>query len=203
MKMVQSQSFDDQNCTAGGSLQVIRLDEEQIRQIYNQHISRDFPPSERRSLKNLLLLLERGEYECLGAFDESRLMGYAFFVRHEKDLLLDYFAVTDGQRGRGIGSQFLQLIGEYFADADSLIAEIDDPDAGVTEQERAHRLRRKAFYARNGFRDTGARVRTFGVPYQLIECGKNTHSAEETCDLYAMHYRHILPKAIYNRVIRF
>lgn len=184
-------------------MEIRTLTAEQITTVYKRYLTRDFPPTERRSLRNILTLTERDEYSTLGLFEANTLLGYAFFVRHGRDLLIDYFAILDGNRGRGLGSHFLRLIADYGKDAASLIAEIEDPDTAHNEEERTRRLRRKAFYERNGFRDTGARVVTFGVHYRLIETGETTHTADEIRSIYAAHYRSILPAVLFKTQIKF
>jgi len=184
-------------------MQIRILDEAQVRSVYRQHMERDFPPAELRSLRNIEALTQRGEYRSLGLFDGEALLGYAMLICHGRDLLIDYFAIAEDRRGQGLGSALIRQVTAFDPAAASLIAEIDDPDEARDEAERTVRLRRWDFYSRNGFRDTGARVRTFGVWYRLIEFGDTKHTAEEIRQIYEAHYRQLLPKAVYEKQIRF
>ena len=52
-----------------------------IRRIYQAHITRDFPPDERKPLAAIEAACARGEYQCFGAYEEEQLAAYAFFVK--------------------------------------------------------------------------------------------------------------------------
>lgn len=187
------------------------LTKEQLRYIYRAYLEKDFPPDERRPLFSMLRLLSAGSYEALGLFgDESdadyaagQLLGYALLVRDGGNALLDYLAVLPGFRGRGIGTRILKLLSERAGEYASLIIEIEDPAAAQNDEERAMRLRRQAFYARCGCRDTGVRADTFGVPYILLEPAfVPVHPAEYIRSTYAALYRMTLPKHIFDRFVR-
>ena len=63
-----------------------------------------------------------------------------------------------GLRDRGVGGAFLRLLTDMERGVRSLTAEVEDPDF-AEGTEKATRLRRIAFYERNGWADTGMRCR--------------------------------------------
>ena len=68
--------------------------------------------------------MDAGKYECY-ALTENELLGYAFFVKLERDYLLDYLAIVRGKRDLGLGSVFLEKLFHQLKDADSMIVEVE------------------------------------------------------------------------------
>ncbi len=90
------------------------LTELQLRQLYREHVARDFPPAERRPLSAILRLRRRGDYDTWGVFDGDALAAYAFLWRGADCALLDYLAVCRDARGQGYGTRALELVkGQY------------------------------------------------------------------------------------------
>ena len=88
------------------------------------------------------------------------------------------------------------LVMQYQTNCDR-ISEIAD----VCEKE--NRERRLAFYRRNGLSDTGARARTFGADFLILEFPKGEpHSKEEARVFYLRIYRSLLPERICERWVK-
>ena len=178
------------------------LSESEIEQVYMSHMKQDFPPEELKPLDTIYRALRRGQYRCIGLMDGEKLLGYAFFIilLHENrvSLLLDYFAVAAELRGCGIGTAFLQRLPELFPDADTVLIEVEQPDAAETDAEREHRSRRKAFYLRGGCIETGLKACIFGVPYDILQyplAAAPDRAAVRT--RYDACYRQILTEQLY------
>ena len=184
-------------------MKVIRLTKLQIEKIYNKHLVYDFAEDERKPLSMILKAVEKNAYECLGITDREHLVGYAFFVKTGEDYMLEYLAVVRGLRDQGIGSSILQELSAYCHCMESLICEVENPVYAKQEDELILRERRKNFYQRNGFIDTGVDVQTWGVEYRLMELplGK-IHTTTEIKALYQKHYSAILPKVLYKLKIK-
>ena len=184
-------------------MEINRLTKEQIEQIYTEHLIHDFVANERKPLSAVLKSFEMDAYECLRFSDKETLIGYAFFVKNAHDYMLDYFAIVRGMRDKGFGSVFLQEIAKYCKKESSLICEVENPVYTKAEEERLIQEKRKQFYIRNGFVDTGVDVRTFGVEYRLLEMPLiKAHSEDEIKSLYEKHYKNYLPKAMYKLMIK-
>ena len=179
----------------------------EIRSIYTDHVTRDFPPDERKPMDAIETAYARGEYQCFGAFEEDSLAAYAFFVRlRRKDetlYLFDYLAVLPEKRDQGVGSRFLQaLMADALAAADCVLLEVEHPDYAEIEDERALRLRRLAFYLRNGLTDTGVSARVYHVEFRILSLpvGKPRNPAE-MADIYRALYRAVMPRWIYDKMV--
>lgn len=154
-------------------MQLKRLEFDTVQQIYKDHLCNDFVPAEQKPYAVIHILMRMGLYHCYGLYDEQTLKGYAFFctnvVNNAKIALLDYFVVLHGMRGCGLGSTFLSLIKEEFAEYDCILAEVERVEASDSETDRMVREKRKAFYLRNGLTITNLSVDLFGEDLQIYQ----------------------------------
>ncbi len=178
-----------------------RLDLDQVKQIYEERMTVDFTSDELRPLERIIGPLSKGVYECLGLFDEDVMRGYVFLVKKDDDYLIDYLAVLPEHRGKGVGSNMLSLLKEYLAGAESIILEVEDPDAAEDEEDENKRLRRLSFYKRNGFLNTGVTMMCFNVPYLILSLGKHRGRIGKIEETYYGFYRMILPKDMFDQNI--
>lgn len=184
-------------------MNISRLNKEQIRSVYHNELVNDFPRDETKPLVMILKGEKEGTYRCFGAYEKDTLIGYAFFVVHGEQLLLDYLAVVRAYRGWGIGSELLRLLAEQCADASGMIIEVEDPEYAVTNEEAQLRERRRQFYLRNGCVDSGVTAHTFGVEYRLLEHAQcRVHTADEVREIYRNLYRSMVPKFLYEKNVR-
>lgn len=76
-----------------------------------------------------------------------------------------FLAVDDTHRRCGYGSAILKLISHRYAQNRIILdIEAEDPTASNNEQ----RIRRKAFYEKNGYTESGIEYRWRGVPYKIL-----------------------------------
>ena len=146
---------------------------EELKELYEEHMRRDFPTDELKPLAVLLAMMGRGEYEPYGLFQGGELLAYALYWRSagEKYVMLDYFAVMPEIRSQGIGSALLRDMLERFCkEGGGVFGEVEVPETG-DEAVDALRRRRLGFYARAGMERRGYRTRVFGVPYLVLSYG--------------------------------
>lgn len=170
-------------------IEVKKLNMAQVISTYRHFLVKDFPEDEQRPLIGMLKGMVMGNYECLGAFENGEMRGYAFFIKHENDYLWDYLATCKEIRNKGLGTAFLKKIMEYYKDADSVIGEVEDPDSTDDDAEKKLRQRRLDFYLRNGVIDTNVRACTFGVRFLILQAAGKPQKRERTENIYFRHYR--------------
>ncbi len=181
-------------------MELRKLDIQQITDIYNRHMQNDFRRDEIKPLAAILKAIDEGIYDCLGMYDGESITGYAFLVCLGKDYLLDYLAVLEKMRNKGVGSQMLRLLREYLPGASNIIIEAENPEYADDPREKAIQNRRIGFYLRNGCTDTGVRAVCFKVPFILLNLvHQQKDDKEKIRDLYRSFYRYMLPQAIYTR----
>ena len=171
--------------------------------LYKERMVIDFPKDELKPLGVILDAMDKGKYECLGLFDEDTMIGYVYLVKRGKDYLVDYLATYPDKRNSGVGGLMVSLLAEYLRDADNIIGEVEDPEYEEDEAQKDIQSRRLAFYMRNGCSDTGLRVKTFGVPFQVLKMGEGSYSdLDELWALYQSFYKEILPKEMFEKNIK-
>lgn len=204
--------------------QVVSVDLPTTAAIYNKYIHLHFAEDEIKPLIAIERMWEEGYYQAIavipqeiireagmGILDHGRLimdpetaaekiMGYAFFTGCPGgDMpLLDYLAIREEYRNQGLGSLILQKLKEAMPDAKGILIETEDIAYAKTEEEHTDRLRRNAFYTRNGVSSTGVHSMIYGARYenwQLPVAGLQTqqHCMEEIQRIY----RYMIPGEFY------
>ncbi len=177
------------------------LTNEQVADIYHNHMKQDFPPAEVKPLLLIQQLIKRGVYKPYGWYDEAEnLIAYSFFVQAPEGniLLMDYFAVCRAYRNSGYGSQCLALMKTLWQGIGGILAEVEDPAKSSSAEEEYTRTRRVAFYQRNGMRPTAVHSVLFGVPYILHYLPvENDYTDAEIYNALDAIYRTLFPFPVY------
>lgn len=142
-------------------------DQTQMRQIYELYMEA-FPEEERKPFELMQQKVQEGKMEIL-AIEEEGFAGLAITVLYEDRVLLDYFAIAPECREKGVGSRALQMLKERYKEK-CFFLEIELIDEKAINN--AERIRRKAFYKRNGMKEVGVRVCLFGVDMELLTAQK-------------------------------
>lgn len=118
-----------------------------------------FPKIERHRVMELFSASTKGSAEFLRFSDNGEFIGLAYMIVRGSVAFLLYLAVDESKRNNGYGSAILEAIRNRYEGKDivllieSLHEECDNMDI---------RVRRKGFYLRNGFHDTGLIQTSFG-----------------------------------------
>jgi len=179
------------------------LDDLQIRMLYEQKMRRDFPPSELKRLSVILNMRRKGVYDVIGAYLGEELAAYALMYRdaQARVVLLDYLAVDEPLRGRGIGSELLRQLRGYYAEtSDVLLIECERPKAAPDEAEARKRIR---FYTQAGAVLTQVRIWLFEVEYSILvlPCGESAAQRDWAQQMLSL-YRQMLPEELYKQNVR-
>lgn len=136
-----------------------------------------FPKAERVSLK---YLLEKNESGRLAAcYDGDVFCGFYAALTLGNITYISFLAVEDELRDRGYGSQMLEVIRSHYSTQRIILdIEAEDPSAANNDQ----RIRRKAFYKRNGYTESGIKCVWRGVAYEILI--RNGSMTEEEFDAF-------------------
>lgn len=142
-----------------------------------KHLYRkSFPKEERKPFSVIRKKQAEGSVEILSAESWRKdLLGFAITAKYKDLVLVDYLAVTPQCQGQGIGSQILTELKAYYPDK-RIILEIEDPAEPC--ENGSDRIRRKAFYEKNGFTQAGFTVWLFGVKMPVLICGGSVEYEE-------------------------
>lgn len=129
-----------------------------------------FPPDEYLSIENQLELQKKGVFTVWAVYFNSDFAGFVSLRFYKEMVYLCFLAVEENLRSKGIGSMILKKIEEIYTDKQLAVDfELIDSDA----ENNSQRIKRKNFYLRNGFTETGWGTRYFGVSYEI--CSLNEY----------------------------
>ena len=177
----------------------------EIRSTYKNHIRHDFHADEIKPLIVIERSLKAGKYRCFGAFEDNRMLGYAFFVINQHDCLLDYYGIFRELRGKGIGTKFLTLLADSFLKdlCDSVVIEVENPGFAKSSEDETTMKKRINFYLNCGAVISGVEANVFGVEYLILEYPLTaSHTASKVAEIYGSIYRSNLPPLIYRANIK-
>jgi len=139
------------------------LDWLRIRLLYR----RAFPRYERKPFKIIRRMQREGRTDVWLAEQDGHFAGLAATINGGDTILLDYLAVHEKRRNKGVGSAMLQALLALYEGC-GLFVEIEAADRDDPTGEKA---RRKAFYLRNGLTDMHVVAILFGVRMELLGRG--------------------------------
>lgn len=171
---------------------------EELKLAYERDMTPAFPRAERKPLRAIIQLYEKGVYRPWCLFDGDELVGEAFVWAFEEGyVLFDYLCITELRRNDGIGSSLLERLFE--AEKSSIVfgeAEIPlyAPDPAMAE-------RRLKFYGRNGMKKAFYATSIFGVPYHTLYWANRPVDEQKLLEAHQRCYRGRMPKKIFKRFI--
>lgn len=179
-----------------------KLNNEEIVNLYNNHMTRDFPIEELKPLDVIQKLIKKDNYICCGLYDNGQLIAYAFLVSLKSYILIDYYAVCEQHRNKGIGSIFLSILREKCKDCYGIMVEVEKPEYAQNENEKLVRKRRIDFYKRNGMIITKISCELFGVNFSIM-CLCNAELEElEIFEALKSIYKEITPTQLYLKYVK-
>ena len=124
-----------------------------------------FPREERKPFSVIRKMAKKGRADIWTIRHDGRFAGLAATVNGQEHILLDYFAVREALRGRGIGSAALKRLMEHYAHK-GFFVEIEST-FGPTENLK-ERQKRKEFYVNCGMVPMDTEADVFGVRMELL-----------------------------------
>lgn len=132
-----------------------------IRELYRSA----FPKEEQMPWGLMKFLSRFPDIDLTGYYRADAFCGMTFTVCHEQILFVLFLAVDAHSRGRGNGSAILtHLKASHPGKTILLNVELLEEDA----PNLAQRIRRMAFYKKNGFYDTGYNIREVGGWFRVL-----------------------------------
>ena len=156
------------------------------RQLYEEA----FPEEERIPFDELMRLVEEMPLDFTGYFVGNRFLGFTIVYPHERFNWFWYFAVEPAERGRGYGQQILSNLISRYEDG-TCILDMESPRQ--ESDNTAQRMRRLAFYERNGFRDTNVERSYEGITYTIMIRGEGMFTRDDYDEIISSLWRHWQP----------
>ena len=127
-----------------------------------------FPDEERIPAEDLFRIAGRGDMDILGIYPAETFAGFFAVRTLGNTVYIAFFAICPELRSRGFGGKALRALAEHYAgrqivvDFESIYEPSDNP---------SQRTRRRDFYLRNGFRETGWFMYYVGTEFELFCTG--------------------------------
>lgn len=124
-----------------------------------------FPKKERMPFQMMVAMSKLWNTDFWAFYDKDTLCGFIYLAHNRKIVFVMFLAVDKTIRSNGYGSAILQEIQYKYPDK-KIIISIEPCDKNAPDIEL--RVRRKGFYLRNGYRETGYRMELNGVVQEII-----------------------------------
>ncbi len=156
-------------------------------------MKRVFPKEELMPMWLIKLLTLKKNYDFKAYYDNDLFVGILFTIDSDDTLFVFYIAVNDKVHSKGYGSKLLQTLFDKYPDKSVtlFIETMDDKDAQNYQQ----RVKRLAFYERNGFVHTDIKA-GFKTPFvDILSTDKNFNAAKAKKLMKAIPMKIFAPKA--------
>ena len=124
-----------------------------------------FPPEERYPVEALLSMSQTSGVELIAYYDGALMCGFSLSVVADSFVYLLFLAVDGSAQSKGYGSRIIDQVRKRHPGLTVVLAiePVDEPS-----ENQDQRLRRLAFYKRNGFDFSGYDLIEEGVRYSLL-----------------------------------
>ena len=124
-----------------------------------------FPRRTAVSMEDFFRMKAQGNFDFQAIFDGDDLVGFYNALVSDSITYLFFFAIDSDARSRGYGSRVLSLLPDQYPDRIQILdMERVDPEADNYDQ----RCRRRDFYEKNGYYDSGYQISYFGEVFTLM-----------------------------------
>lgn len=170
------------------NLQLIRLNTNSKDIEYFEQINEEaFPVSERTSFDEIFALASDTNTDVIGIYDDKKPIGFAVVVKNQECGYIFYLAIDSHARSKGYGSAALQKLREFYSEL-QLILDFEEIDENA--ENIAQRIRRKKFYLRNGFHETGNYTKMLpDIRFEVV-CTDGELRKEAFVDLIHIIHKH-------------
>lgn len=139
----------------------VRSSSSDVKNIYFE----SFPKNERMPFLMMVAMSKLWNTDFLSFYDDDKLCGFVYLAHNRKIVFVMFLAVDKTLRSKGYGSAILQEIQNRYPNK-KIIISIEPCDDNAPDIEL--RTRRKDFYMRNGYEETGYRMKLNGVAQEII-----------------------------------
>ena len=139
----------------------VKLRSRNIKRIYFDA----FPKNERMPFFMMVLMSKLWNTQFLSFYDGDIPCGFIYFAVNRKMIFIMFLAVDESLRTKGYGSAILKEIKNRYPDKKIMVS-IEPSDDSAPDIEA--RKRRKAFYRKNGYGETGYMIKLSGVVQEIM-----------------------------------
>ena len=139
-----------------------------------------FPPEELMQTEMQLDLCASGALEVWAVYDDGNFVGFTTVYPGTRLAYVFFLAVHRDARSHGYGTRILKLLHDHYAGR-RIVLDIEPIDPSVPDN--GMRSRRKQFYLRNGFLESGYLLKYLGLSFEILYAGPGEFSLEDYKDM--------------------
>ncbi len=168
-------------------LTLIKLESDNAdRKCFDQINEEAFPLSERMSFEEIFDFASNTNTDILGIYDGDKPVGFAVLLKNVECGYVYFIAIDQSMRSKGYGGAAIQKLMRVYPELQLVLDfEVIDENAENNEQ----RLRRKNFYLRNGFHETGNYTMLRNERFEVV-CSGGELNKTALKDLLSILHKH-------------
>ncbi len=171
-----------------GILNITRDSSEEIKTAFTKINDEAFPKNERCPLDRFFELKEKGlDVDILGFMNGGDLLGFFVTMKNGLCAYAWFFAIREDLRSNGLGTKALKLIMEYYKDY-QIVLDFEAPDNSADNN--VQRIRRRNFYLKSGFHETGYFQFYCETEFEIVCSNKNLDA--ESYEFLKTEYKKLL-----------
>lgn len=124
-----------------------------------------FPPEEYLAPSELVKMARSDNFDFLALLDGDAFVGFMVIMLYENMAYLFFLAIDAQCRSKGYGSRAIETLLTEYPDKIHTV-DFEMPDASAPNKEQ--REKRRSFYLRNGYQETGWFLSYLGVDYEVF-----------------------------------
>ena len=160
-------------------IEKVKISSTDIKRIYFEA----FPQKERMPFPMMVAMSKLWNTQFLGFYDGDTPCGFIYLAANRKIVFVMFFAVDKRLHSKGYGSFILQQIRNKYPNK-KIIISIEPCDDNTPDIEV--RKRRKAFYLRNGYKETGYKMKLNGIVQEII-ISNGEFTKREFCSFFILY----------------
>lgn len=124
-----------------------------------------FPPEEYLPPEQLVEMARAENFDFWALLDGTQFVGFAVVQTYQELAYLFFLAIDPACRSRGYGGRAIETVKALYPGKRQVV---DLEMVDETAPNNPQRIRRRAFYLRNGYRETGLFLSYLGVDYEVL-----------------------------------
>lgn len=143
-----------------------------------------FPPSERMTMDEIFAFASDTNTDVLGIYDAELPLGFAVILKNAVCGYIYFIAIDRQMRSKGYGSATMKKLLNTYSQL-QLVLDFEEPVS--TAANDTQRRRRKQFYLRNGFHETGRYTLLREERFEVVCSGEALHEDALLDLLHVLH----------------
>lgn len=135
-----------------------------------------FPPEEYLAPDKLIKMSKEDNFDFYYIEDNSKFIGFVVVQTYKNLAYLFFLAIAKEYRLKGYGGKTLKLLKEIYPSKTQVV---DFEMVDVNSANYNQRVKRREFYLKNGYQETGFFLSYLGVDYEVF-CSSNDSFDEDT-----------------------